>query len=258
MLAGPSQVVQDYPQSVFTKDGQYRFTVTANTLNETSAKDFNFFIEGTPSSGPSKGPGIPSTGKPAPTINCPSNTAVICYGTKYPDHINGTMMDDIINGQGGNDSIFGANGDDIINGQGGNDSIFGANGSDTLIGGQGDDQLSGDINDDVLLGNEGSDTLIGGQGDDQLSGDINDDVLLGNEGSDTLVGGLGADVIKGGNGNDTIFQGPNINMEAISGDGKVDIIDCGGGYDTVFLNIHEGDRAINCELIFSESISTKR
>ena len=49
--------------------------------------------------------------------------------------IRGLDGDDVINGGGGDDSLFGNDGDDIIRGSGGNDIALSGDGDDSLNGG---------------------------------------------------------------------------------------------------------------------------
>ncbi len=58
--------------------------------------------------------------------------------------------------------------DDSINGLGGNDTLFGENNNDTLFGGDGNDQIQGGEADDLLSGGEGNDSLFGQQGRDRF------------------------------------------------------------------------------------------
>ena len=55
---------------------------------------------------------------------------------------------------------------DVIDGRGGNDKLYGYAGNDTLIGGSGSDYLYGGNDDDVLYGGSGSDYLYGESGSD--------------------------------------------------------------------------------------------
>jgi Ca2+-binding RTX toxin-like protein len=75
----------------------------------------------------------------------------------------------------------------------------------------------------------GNDTLNGGAGNDRLAGGAGNDSLLPGAGADTIFGGPGTDVIR-------------------ARDGVKDVIDCGSGRDTVYVDRH--DRvATNCERV---------
>ncbi len=58
--------------------------------------------------------------------------------------------------------------DTLIDGLGGNDSLFGGDGVDTLLGGAGNDILFGDFGNDILRGGAGNDTLQGQDGGDSF------------------------------------------------------------------------------------------
>ena len=60
------------------------------------------------------------------------------------------------------------NSQDVINGQGGNDTLHGFSGDDLLRGESGDNQLYGGDGDDILNGGEGDNQLYGGAGSDQF------------------------------------------------------------------------------------------
>ena len=95
------------------------------------------------------------------------------------------------NGGGGNDNpalsaVAGSNGttafDDILNGNGGNDTLNGAAGNDTIRGGTGADSINGGNGDDLILHTmgEGGDTMINGGADFdtlEVSGTGGDDTL---------------------------------------------------------------------------------
>jgi len=87
---------------------------------------------------------------------------------------------------------------DVLQGMGGNDSIYGGYLPDDLSGGAGDDELWGGYDSDFLYGEDGNDKLYGEQGKDSLTGGA---------GNDTLDGGLNADTLVGGAGNDTYYLG---------------------------------------------------
>ena len=245
-----------YDSSTFSKTGLYILKVRAKSLNDTEDKEFNLRVKSSSPGNASQTNTTQQQEKPIirNNVTCTRNL-VACVGTGDVDYINGTMFDDVIYGNQGDDSILGANGSDVITGGANDDSILGANGSDILLGDDGNDRLSGGNDQDVLEGGGGVDTLLGDDGNDRLSGGNDQDVLEGGEGDDTLMGGSGADVIIGGNGNDLIFQGQINTTSKILTDGKMDIIDCGPGDDTVFLSVGDEDKSIQCEHIFTESFS---
>jgi Ca2+-binding RTX toxin-like protein len=67
---------------------------------------------------------------------------------------------------------------------------------DTLIGDAGDNGLRGLAGDDGLRGLTGADILDGGDGADLLDGGEGDDILRGGRGGDSLVGGAGQDLVS--------------------------------------------------------------
>ena len=103
------------------------------------------------------------------------------------ENLSGSMFDDILSGES---YSF----DNIIDGLGGNDTIYGRDGNDTLNGGDGVDIVYGGNDNDALNGDNGNDRLFGENGDDTISGNAGDDVLQGNAGNDTLIGGDGNDL----------------------------------------------------------------
>ncbi|WP_300588987.1 Hint domain-containing protein [Marivita sp.] len=127
-------------------------------------------------------------------------------------NLSNTSGANVLDGQGGNDSIFSGSG---------NDTIFGGAGSDRIEGGGGNDSLSGGGDNDTILGGDGNDTLDGVQGDDSLDGGSGDDLIFGGDGNDTLVAGnnTGAgDTLVGGNGDDILIDSfGNATLEGNSG-----------------------------------------
>jgi len=107
----------------------------------------------------------------------------------------------------------------------------------TLVGTSGPDRLVGTPRADLLKGKGGKDTLIGRGGRDRLFGGPGPDVLRGGPGRDefnTRRNGYSA----GGQGNDTIH----------ARDRKIDLIDCGAGFDIAIVDLRE-DGVFNCEEI---------
>jgi Ca2+-binding RTX toxin-like protein len=102
------------------------------------------------------------------------------------------------------------------------DIVYGGDGADTLTALAGGNTLHGDAGDDVLNGAEGNDYLDGGS-DLNL---IEHNVLNGGGGDDTILSGSYGDQISAGSGDDTV------QVSAIR-DGQV--VDGGGGSDTLFL-----------------------
>lgn len=80
--------------------------------------------------------------------------------------INGTMGDDVLQGNGGDNTIIAYDGDDLIKAGGGDDIVRAGQGDDTVGGGNGEDSLFGGSGDDEIRGGKGADELSGDQGAD--------------------------------------------------------------------------------------------
>jgi Ca2+-binding RTX toxin-like protein len=142
---------------------------------------------------------------------------------------------------GGNDTIdarFRAGNaviDTVLNGYEGDDTIYGGAGNDTLAGGYGADTIYGGAGNDTITDEfdsgpsfpAGNDRFFGEAGNDRLSGFDGNDVLNGGIGNDTLIGGRGSDTLNGNSGNDIIFSGTNVGT-----DNSRDILNGGAGTDT--------------------------
>lgn len=96
----------------------------------------------------------------------------------------------VINGRGGNDTIYGSQFSDAIYAGAGNDRVFGGAGRDRIFGEAGNDQIWGDFSSDTV---GDADILDGGAGDDTLRGGGGNDLLIGGAGKDTIFGGAGTD-----------------------------------------------------------------
>lgn len=126
--------------------------------------------------------------------------------------------------------------DDVINGQGGNDSLWGLSGNDTLRGGPGND---------ILVGGLGNDSLSGDDGNDFLYGQEWDDFLVGGKGNDLLVGGTGINILTGGSGND-IF--------ALTREGNHTVIDFTPGQD--YIGLGNGLKYEQLEIVQNTGINS--
>lgn len=128
-------------------------------------------------------------------------------GASGGDTLNGTDGVDVMSGFEGNDQLHGRAGNDVINGGDGKDKLTGGDGDDTLNGGNDNDLLEGDDGNDVLDGGHKNDRLHGGDGADELIGGHGNDKLYGDAGNDILNGGVGKDLLSGGAGADTfVFE----------------------------------------------------
>jgi Ca2+-binding RTX toxin-like protein len=192
-------------------------------------------------------------------------------GSNFADILSGESysFDNIINGLGGNDTIYGKDGNDTLNGGEGNDWLSGGEGNDWLYGGAGEDELHGDNGNDRLYGGAGKDKLWGGDGSDvnvtlgwgatiiddghgnqdvlwgieNLSGSNFADILSGESYSfDNIINGLGGnDTIYGKDGNDTLNGGDGVDIvyggngnDALNGDNGNDQLIGGDGDDNLF------------------------
>ncbi|WP_435259769.1 calcium-binding protein [Thioclava sp. FR2] len=100
---------------------------------------------------------------------------------------------------GANDNRFyGGNGNDMLAGNGGNDTIYGGNHDDTIWLGYGDDVGYGGSGNDHLTGGPGFDTIYGGLGNDSVATGAGADLIYGGAGADEFQigrsgGGTGAE-----------------------------------------------------------------
>ncbi len=152
----------------------------------------------------------------------------------------GNANDDILTGNGFDNSLLGRSGEDRLNGIGGTNTMTGGSGDDTFVvttsadvvrdlNGQGVDlvravvdytlpsgsasayvenlRIQANTGDLEAAGNDLGNTLEGNSGDNRLRGLAGDDVLVGGDGDDLLFGGGGADRFEGESGNDTMSLG---------------------------------------------------
>ena len=136
----------------------------------------------------------------------------------------GSIFDDLLYGDNGNNTLTGGSGNDQVSGGDGKDTLFGNQGNDVVDGGYGQDILYGgsgtDImwggdydgsstDDDKLYGEDGNDFLSGQAGNDLLSGSLGNDYCWGDSGNDSLTGGAGNDTLTGGEGADKFIYNTN-------------------------------------------------
>lgn len=147
------------------------------------------------------------------------------FGRANDNTITTTGLDDYVEGDGGNDTIYAGAGDDEVWGDNnitvtnlwiddvnaaGNDILFGMDGNDTLYGGGGNDQLYGGADVDQLFGGDGDDILSAGTGwGDELTGGAGTDYFWIEEGQ-------GLNTVKDfEDGTDFIVSGSSINAITI-------------------------------------------
>ena len=146
------------------------------------------------------------------------------------------------------EDVVGGAGNDVLKGNGADNTRIGNAGNDTLDGGAGNDSYVVDTSADTIveLSGGGYDIVhasasfilpdnverldLTGTGDIAGTGNALNNTLYGNDGANLLSGGDGNDVIRGGSGNDTL----------VGGNG-VDKLTGGAGQDTFrYLGISEG------------------
>ena len=93
------------------------------------------------------------------------------------EKIIGSLMDDVILGDGNANRLIGRNGNDDLSGLGGEDWLKGKFGNDTIDGGAGNDSIEGNTGQDLLQGGDGNDTIRGNRSNDTLEGGDGDDRL---------------------------------------------------------------------------------
>jgi Ca2+-binding RTX toxin-like protein len=191
------------------------------------------------------------------------------------ERITGSNFRDLLTGHDNPDTELFAPGlgDDNVDGRGGPDSYLSeatADGADFVRGGAGIDRVSytkrtrpvnltpgiaapgatfaddGEAGERDQIGTD-NEVLIGGQAGDTVG--VRPDTttavsLFGGDGVDTLEGAEGPDQLHGGSGGDTLLaKGGDDRVEAADGQG--DIIGCGFGTDTAFIDNLDGFS--NCE-----------
>ena len=122
-------------------------------------------------------------------------------GHAQGDSFSGNQFENLTGGSG-NDSLVGStHADNILRGEGGNDTIV-TNLGDTAYGGAGDDSILGSAE----TGSSARDYLDGGDGNDIIVARGGTDTVLGGAGNDTVIGGIadGSDSLNGGAGDDVL------------------------------------------------------
>ena len=108
------------------------------------------------------------------TVNLAAGTATDSYGDTDTlsgiENVWGTLQDDVIAGDSGDNNLRGDDGNDILDGGAGSDDLHGGTGNDTLYGGDGNDNLDGGDGNDTIYGGAGEDAFVSSQGDDFFDG----------------------------------------------------------------------------------------
>ncbi len=100
-------------------------------------------------------------------------------GTAESDCYKGIRTENVIFGEGGNDTLYGGTGNDVIFGDEGDDRLYGDEGCDTLIGGEGNDYLSGDEGNDTYIFNPGDGNDVISDYENSASSGKADRILFG-------------------------------------------------------------------------------
>jgi len=161
----------------------------------------------------------------------------------------GSVLNDVITGDGGQNTLNGQDGSDTLNGMAGDDTLRGDIGNDVLSGGAGNDVLNGGAGNDTMRGGTGEDLYLvdasgdqvmeaSGEGIDAVNSAISytlgsnvenltllpyataltgtgnalDNIIIGNSENNTLSGGEGNDVLGGSGGSDLINGGAGDDM----------------------------------------------
>jgi Ca2+-binding RTX toxin-like protein len=152
---------------------------------------------------------------------------------------------------------IGTNKGDTINGSPGDDDMRGRAGGDLMRGNGGSDEMEGGLGADRVLGNLGNDDSLVWGGEQRGSSqpytypDKSGDVASGGRGRDQVYGGFGqggVDRVFGNQGNDEIVVAQR-GFPAELGEVEVtrEVVDCGGGDDTVYRDRRLDVIADNCE-----------
>jgi len=110
------------------------------------------------------------------------------------ENASGTLLDDTLTGDGGNNALYGNAGDDALNGGNGSDVLYGDK-AFFYVGDAAGNFAGVGVVDANPTGEPGY-----GPGNDILHGGVGNDTLDGGDGDDTLDGGAGADAMNGGTG----------------------------------------------------------
>jgi Ca2+-binding RTX toxin-like protein len=167
------------------------------------------------------------------------------------ENLIGSLIDDLLTGDDGNNRIDGGSGgDDTLMGGLGNDALIGGFGNDTIDGGDGIDTVSYadtavPATVDLSI-STAQDTGVFGTVEtinnvENVIGSSGNDILTGNGGDNVIEGGLGSDTINGAGGNDTAsyasaFKNVTVNLSVGTATG----IDVGTDTLTSIENVRGG------------------
>jgi Ca2+-binding RTX toxin-like protein len=171
------------------------------------------------------------------------------------ENVRGGSGNDVINGDGNDNTFFASGGNDIIDGKGGNDTynasattsgvtinlaMSGGSatveiGADTLnnienaIGGSGIDNITGNNLANTISGGGGADWINAGGGADSVYGGAGNDLAYGGEGEDSLHGGDDDDTLYGMEHDDDLFG--DAGADTLIGGVGNDALEGGSGID---------------------------
>lgn len=173
------------------------------------------------------------------------------------DILSGNGVDNTLWGNGGNDTLYGRAGNDLLYGYTGADILFGGDGNDELVGGKGADNLYGGLGYDsasyyfsagVTVALDGSlantgeakgdllssieDVYGSNTGNDVIAGSAAANFIYGNGGHDKIYGRAGNDKLYGYTGFDKIFGGDG--NDVVSGGTRADVLSGGNGTDQYY------------------------
>lgn len=152
---------------------------------------------------------------------------------------------------GGNTFGVGNELDNIINGEVGENLIIAGAGNDTVNGGGSRDSIFGEAGDDILNGDDGIDYIVGGIGNDTINGGNQADEMYGQDGDDIMRGGnsFDTDIIVGGLGNDTIYGNSGLgDYDRLYGNEGNDIFYVDTPDDLVFEQLNEGTDTVYADI----------
>jgi len=149
----------------------------------------------------------------------------VILGSSGPNTLTGAVGNDTLKGGAGNDALFGNGGNDVLDGGKDADRMEGGSGNDTYIidnvkdvvvevAGQGTDtvktglsySLGADFENLALIGSNNL-SAKGNAFANRISGNAGDNTLMGFAGNDSLTGGDGSDTLFGGEGKDVLAGG---------------------------------------------------
>jgi Ca2+-binding RTX toxin-like protein len=133
------------------------------------------------------------------------------------ENLSGTLFDDTLIGNGGDNWIWGEGGNDVISAGAGNDLVEVGPGNATADGGADNDTLS--LLDQISTAPAGVTVSLAAQGAVQVTGEgtmlltgfenvsggVANDILTGDGGNNVLAGDLGNDLLSGGAGDDVLY-----------------------------------------------------